>query len=162
MGARTVTVVHPHEVALVLVAVLDFVAFVWGTVGVWHTLRMLGSAPPADPRVPTSRLGQLRTVYVARFRGWVVVFNAALVGAAVADYDRDPRHGPARMLALFLVVTAVLVVMAGVSVGRAGYPAVANAGGRVHGYEGRDLLVSCIIGAVALGLGLLATAAALT
>jgi hypothetical protein len=53
-----------------------------------------------------------------RLRGWVVVFSAAVVGAAVSGYDRDPKHRLSRMLGLYLFVTAGLVLMAGISVGR--------------------------------------------
>jgi hypothetical protein len=35
-----------------------------------------------------------------------VLFGAALVGTAIADFDRDPKHGPGQMLGLFFIVLA--------------------------------------------------------
>src|SRR4051812_18899653 len=109
-----------RTVGFTAVVLIDAAAIVWGAIGVRHVLRLLSSVPPAEPRVPRSRLEQLAAAYLGRLRGWVVVFSAALVGAAVSDYDRDPRHGLGRMLGLFLAVSAVLIILAGVSLGRAG------------------------------------------
>ena len=63
------------------------------------------------------------------------MFSPAIIGAAVSDYDRDPRNGLGRMLGLFLFVTAGLIVTAGVSLGRAGARAVEDAGTGVRGYD---------------------------
>jgi hypothetical protein len=135
------------------VGVLDVACVLWGANGARHVVRALHEAPPAEPREPRTRLDQLRVVYAARFRGWIVVFSAAVVGAAVSDYDRDPQHGLRRMLALFLFVTAGLLATGGVSVGRAGKHAFAVAGRQVRGYDGNDLLLSCIVGGIALAFG---------
>lgn len=124
-------------------------------------MRVLHETPPARAREPRTRLEQLRATYGGRFRGWLVVFSAAVVGAAVSDYDRDPQHGLKRMLALFLFVTAGLILMAGVSLGRAGKRAVEEAGLKVRGYDKHDLLLSCIVGGIALAVGLTAGAAVL-
>jgi hypothetical protein len=109
-----------RAIGLAAVALIDAVAIVWGAGRVRQVLRLLASVPPAEPRVPCSRLEQLAATYLGRLRGWVVVFSAALVGAAVSDYDRDPKHGLGRMLGLFLFVSAVLIIPAGVSLARAG------------------------------------------
>src|SRR5206468_797212 len=130
---RTFVSVHTIRVVIiVLLIILDVAAVAWGVNGVRHVMRLLHQAPPAEAREPRSRLEQLRAAYAGRFRGWVVVFSAALVGAAVSDYDRDPKHGLGRMLALFLFVTAGLILMAGISLGRAGKRAVEEAGLKVR------------------------------
>src|SRR4051812_591102 len=157
---RTVVSVRTfRDVTVVLLVILDVAAVVWGVYGGWHVIRVLHKAPPAEAREPRTRLEQLRVAYAGRFRGWVVVFSAALVGAAVSDYDRDPRRGLGRMVALFLFVTAGLIVMAGVSIGRAGKRAVEEADMKVRGYDKHDLLLSCIVGSIALAFGILAGAA---
>jgi hypothetical protein len=160
--ARTVTTVHTFKVLVaVSLALLDTAGVVWGANGIRHVVRVLHAAPPTEARRPRNRLEQLHVVYASRFRGWVVVFSAAVVGAAVSDYDRDPKHGLTRMLGLFLFVTAGLVLMAGVSVGRAGKRAVKEAGANVRGYGAHDLLISCIVGSMALAFALIVGAAAL-
>jgi hypothetical protein len=138
---------------VVTVGVLDVAGVLWGANGARHVVRALHDAPPAEPREPKTRLEQLRVLYAGRFRGWIVVFSAAVVGAAVSDYDRDPRHGLRRMIALFLFVTAGLIVMGGVSVGRAGKHAHAAAKRKVRGYDDNDLFLSCIVGGIALAFG---------
>jgi hypothetical protein len=154
--------VHGFKVIVVVsLAILDAAGVVWGVNGVRHVVRVLHAAPPAEARRPSTRLEQLHSVYASRFRGWVVVFSAAVVGAAVSDYDRDPKHGLTRMLGLFLFVTAGLVLMAGVSVGRAGKRAMEDTGTNVRGYDKHDLLVSCIVGSMAVAFGVAMAAAAL-
>src|SRR4051794_22212877 len=83
--AHTVTAVHAFKVLVgVSLALLDTAGVIWGANGVRHVVRVLHATPPAEAREPSNRLEQLLVAYGSRFRGWVVVFSAAVVGAAVS------------------------------------------------------------------------------
>lgn len=87
-------------------------------------------------------------------RGWALVFSAAVVGAAISDYDRDPHRGFGRMLGLFLFVSAGITLVTAISLGRAGRRAALDQGFTRRTHDPADLVFSCGVCGMALAMGL--------
>lgn len=137
-----------------VVSVLGLLTLLWGALGVSHVIRLLHHAPPAEPKEPETRLAQVVTRFRSGMRGWALVFSAAVVGAAISDYDRDPHRGLGRMLGLFLFVTAGIALVTAVALGRAGRQAAIDQEFTARTHDPAELLVSCTIGGLAVALGL--------
>ena len=137
-----------------VVAVLGLLMLLWGGVGVAHVIRLLHHAPPSEPKEPDTRLAQVVSRFQSGMRGWALVFSAAVVGAAISDYDRDPHRGLGRMLGLFLFVTAGIALVTAVALGVAGRQAAIDQGFNARTHDPAELLLSCTIGGVLVALGL--------
>jgi hypothetical protein len=119
--------------------------------------RLLLRTEPVPDGQPASRRDQLTQSFLSRVRTWAGVFLAALLGAAVSDYNQDAEHGLARLAGLFLLVVAVLVLVAGISLGNA----AARAAKDDDDHDQTDLRVGCWMGGALAFVGLFWLAATL-
>jgi hypothetical protein len=140
----------------VITGLLFCFGIVYGAIGVLHVVSLLHVTPPSAPKTPATRWAQILSTHWSRMKGWAGIFSAALVGAAIADYDRDGSRGFGRMLGLFLFVGAFFIIAAGVSMGLAGRRAATDAGHNLPRYDPGALLWSCVLAGVLLGTGVAA------
>jgi hypothetical protein len=98
------------EAWLAITGLLALAVAVWSAVGVRHAWALLAASPPEQPTEPRSRLDQIRRRLANSARGITAVFVAALVGAVVADYDRDLHNGVGNLISFFLFALGVWVV----------------------------------------------------
>jgi hypothetical protein len=120
---------------------------VWTFAGCYQSIRLLIRTAPLEPIAPSSHFGQLALRLGGLLKGWAALMVAAIVGAAVSDYDHQPHTGLSEILQLFLVVAGALSFWWSISLGVAARRAARQPGARLaRAFTPGELVVCCVLG----------------
>jgi hypothetical protein len=102
------------DFGLACLSLVGLVVVGWSLWGTWLSLHVLNDLPPESPRKPTNRLQQVLSRLSGSGSSYRALFVGAIVGTAVADYDRDVHRGLGEMVWLFLFGFGLLTLWWGV------------------------------------------------